>query len=71
MSNSNPGPYMVDNVFNSSDQTEVFYVLVKPFIDKAIEGFNFTFLATGQTGSGKTYTMGFEKSVRQIEYSIN
>lgn len=54
---------MFDNVFDSSEQCEVYEVLVKPLIDKAIEGFDCTFLASGQTGSGKTYTMGFERSV--------
>lgn len=57
--------YMFDNVIDSSEQKDVFDILVQPLIEKAVEGFNCTFLASGQTGSGKTYTMGFEHSVSE------
>lgn len=36
--------FMFDNVFDSSNQTEVFNALMMPLIDKAIEGFDCTFL---------------------------
>ena len=62
--------FQVDNVFDSSEQSEVFDVLVKPLLDKAIEGFDFTFVATGQSGSGKTFTMGFERSVSNCMVKI-
>lgn len=60
-----PLPFMVDYAFDSIDSTqcEVYDVLVKPLVDKAIDGYDATFIAIGQTGSGKTYTVGFENSV--------
>lgn len=54
---------MFDYVIDSSDQGQVYDVLMKPLVDKAFEGYDCTFIANGQTGSGKTYTMGFESSV--------
>jgi Cdc6-like AAA superfamily ATPase len=33
------------------------FLNVQPYIDKLLEGFNFTIFAYGQTGSGKTFTM--------------
>lgn len=59
---------MLDYVFDSVDttQSEVYDVLIKPLVNKAIDGYDATFIAIGQTGSGKTYTVGFEDSVSSL-----
>lgn len=56
---------MLDYIFDSveSTQCEVYDILVRPLVDKALNGYDATFIAIGQTGSGKTYTVGFESSV--------
>lgn len=36
--------HIFDHIFDSSDQAEVYNALMKPLVDKAIEGFNCTFL---------------------------
>ncbi|XP_063233979.1 kinesin-like protein klp-20 isoform X2 [Bacillus rossius redtenbacheri] len=38
-------------------QEDVFATLVRPLIDKVLEGYNTCLFAYGQTGSGKTYSM--------------
>lgn len=53
-------PYTFDHVINIPDQRKLYEILVEPLVEKALEGYDCTFLASGQTGSGKTYTIGFE-----------
>lgn len=55
--------FVFDQVMDNWSQAEVYTKLVRPMVDKAVEGFDSTILAYGQTGSGKTYTMGFENNV--------
>lgn len=52
---------MFDSV--ESTQCAVYDILVKPLVEKALNGYDVSFIAIGQTGSGKTYTVGFESSV--------
>jgi len=40
----------------------VFDEIVRPIIDRGVQGFNGTVFAYGQTASGKTYTMSGDKS---------
>lgn len=55
-----PKTYCFDHVFDSSDQDEIYGILVKPLVEKAFEGYNCTFLASGQTGSGKTCNESYQ-----------
>lgn len=50
--------YIFDEVFGpESTQNEVYDRTTKPFIPKAIDGFNVTVFAYGATSAGKTHTM--------------
>ncbi|KAJ3314292.1 hypothetical protein HDV04_000658 [Boothiomyces sp. JEL0838] len=49
--------FTYDRVFNKNDSQEQVFAVVKPIIDRCMEGFNGCIFAYGQTGSGKTYTM--------------
>ncbi|KAJ3257607.1 hypothetical protein HK103_004379 [Boothiomyces macroporosus] len=49
--------FAYDRVFNKNDSQEQVFAVVKPIIDRCMEGFNGCIFAYGQTGSGKTYTM--------------
>lgn len=40
-----------------ASNNDVFYSIVSPIVDAAVNGFNGTVFAYGQTSSGKTYTM--------------
>lgn len=62
--------FVFDQIMDNWSQTEVYTALVKPMVDKAVEGFDSTVLAYGQTGSGKTYTMGFENNVSSNQNKI-
>lgn len=62
--------FVFDQIMDNWSQAEVYAALVKPMVDKAVDGFDSTVLAYGQTGSGKTYTMGFENNV-SVKTSAN
>lgn len=64
---------IVDRVFSgSSTNYDVFDEIVKPIIDRGVQGFNGTVFAYGQTASGKTYTMtGDQTSPGIIPLAIN
>lgn len=47
-------------------QEAIYDDLIKPMIDKFMDGFNSTVLVYGQTGTGKTYTMGLESEASNI-----
>lgn len=50
--------FNLDKVFcGESTNNDVFDEIVKPIIDRGVQGFNGTVFAYGQTASGKTYTM--------------
>lgn len=52
-------PFIFDNVIGPSENQEsVYNEIVKPLIEKLVQGFYCTALAYGQTGAGKTFTMG-------------
>lgn len=63
----------IDRVFSgSSTNYDVFDEIVKPIINRGIQGFNGTVFAYGQTASGKTYTMtGDQPSPGIIPLAIN
>ncbi|XP_050443321.1 kinesin-related protein 4-like [Adelges cooleyi] len=51
-------PFIFDRVFDSHySNNDVFDEIVKPIIDRGVQGFNGTVFAYGQTSSGKTFTM--------------
>lgn len=53
----------LDRVFcGESTNNDVFDEIVKPIIDRGVQGFNGTVFAYGQTASGKTYTMTGDRS---------
>lgn len=60
-----------DNVFDDATQSEIYDILAKPMITKAIEGFNSIFFAYGQTGTGKTHTLGFDTTVSKDVKTTN
>lgn len=63
----------IDRVFcTKSTNYEVFDEIVRPIIDRGVQGFNGTVFAYGQTASGKTYTMaGDESNPGIIPLAIN
>lgn len=63
----------LDKVFcGKSTNYDVFYNIVRPIIDKSVQGFNGTVLAYGETASGKTHTMsGNESNPGIIPLAIN
>lgn len=53
----------LDRVFcDKSTNNDVFDDIVRPIIDRGVQGFNGTVFAYGQTGSGKTFTMSGDQS---------
>jgi len=53
----------LDRVFcDKSTNYDVFDDIVRPIIDRGVQGFNGTVFAYGQTGSGKTFTMSGDQS---------
>lgn len=53
----------LDRVFcGKSTNYDVFDDIVRPIIDRGVQGFNGTVFAYGQTASGKTYTMSGDQS---------
>lgn len=53
----------LDRVFGSqSTNYDVFDEIVRPIIDRGVQGFNGTVFAYGQTASGKTFTMTGDQS---------
>lgn len=55
--------FNLDRVFcGESTNNDVFDEIVKPIIDRGVQGFNGTVFAYGQTASGKTYTMSGDQS---------
>lgn len=55
--------FNVDRVFcGQSTNYDVFDEIVRPIIDRGVQGFNGTVFAYGQTASGKTYTMSGDQS---------
>uniref|UniRef100_A0A2S2QFF0 Centromere-associated protein E n=1 Tax=Sipha flava TaxID=143950 RepID=A0A2S2QFF0_9HEMI len=55
--------FFFDRVFcGESTNNDVFDEIVKPIIDRGVQGFNGTVFAYGQTASGKTYTMAGDQS---------
>lgn len=63
----------LDRVFSDeSTNYDVFDKIVKPIIDRGVQGFNGTVFAYGQTASGKTFTMyGDQSSPGIIPLAIN
>lgn len=63
----------LDRVFcGKSTNYDVFDNIVRPIIDRGVQGFNGTVLAYGQTASGKTHTMsGDESNPGIIPLAIN
>lgn len=54
---------IVDRVYcSNSTNYDVFDEIVRPIIDRGVQGFNGTVFAYGQTASGKTYTMSGDQS---------
>lgn len=47
---------------------EVFSTVCGPFVDSALQGYNFTLFAFGQTGSGKTYTMLGSENIEYLKH---
>ncbi|XP_016962888.1 kinesin-like protein Nod [Drosophila biarmipes] len=48
-----------DHAFPSTvGQDEMYLALIRPLVEKALQGFQCTALAYGQTGTGKSYSMG-------------
>ncbi|XP_060842523.1 centromere-associated protein E-like isoform X2 [Rhopalosiphum padi] len=55
--------FFFDRVFcDKSTNYDVFDEIVRPIIDRGVQGFNGTVFAYGQTGSGKTFTMSGDQS---------
>lgn len=55
--------FFFDRVFcDKSTNYDVFDDIVRPIIDRGVQGFNGTVFAYGQTGSGKTFTMSGDQS---------
>lgn len=55
--------FNLDRVFcDKSTNYDVFDDIVRPIIDRGVQGFNGTVFAYGQTGSGKTFTMSGDQS---------
>ena len=53
-----PKTFCFDRVFNSlASQQTIFDDVVRPLIQRVLEGYNGTILAYGEQGAGKTYTM--------------
>ncbi|KAK5640171.1 hypothetical protein RI129_010982 [Pyrocoelia pectoralis] len=51
--------YSFDHIFGEdASQEKVYNIMVKPLVQKVLQGYNCTIFAYGQTGSGKTYTIG-------------
>lgn len=55
--------FSFDNIIDDAKQSEIYDILAKPMIAKAIEGFSSILFAYGQTGTGKTHTLGFDTTV--------
>lgn len=50
--------FTFDRAFGpESKQSDVYQVIVAPFINEVLSGYNCTVFAYGQTGTGKTHTM--------------
>ncbi|KAF0754076.1 kinesin-related protein 4 isoform X1 [Aphis craccivora] len=55
--------FFFDKVFcDKSTNYDVFDEIVRPIIDRGVQGFNGTVFAYGQTGSGKTFTMSGDQT---------
>lgn len=57
-------PFVFDKIIEpEANQAQVYEDLIKPLVQKFLNGFYCTILAYGQTGTGKTYTMGLQSNV--------
>ncbi|AOA64830.1 Kinesin-related motor protein [Komagataella phaffii CBS 7435] len=67
------GEFQYDNVFDPLvNNRQVYDQVVKPVVEKAMDGFNGTIFAYGMTGSGKTYSMqGSEFEDGLIQLAVN
>ena len=61
-------PYLGHVFMPETHNPEIFSSVCGPFVDSALQGYNFTLFAFGQTGSGKTYTMLGSENIEYLKH---